>query len=525
MSEDDAEATRSAPTLEELRSYDPKEALDVLGTYIDRCFRRGDAGGTEHALRLLQQLDTEDWAPEFQGILHYFESNAWSDLHQRRADTEGSGWGWEQPELEKQILSLRRAILLGEAKKPPDPWVSKALTNLGNALDGVGRHVESLEFWERALVVDSGQSMALGNRGLGLFNYAAFLYDHGHRALFYARAYRDLTSSMQNPGRLEPEAIRDFARSIKRLESFLDPDSVDQVLQVDEYSLGDTSEERQYRQWALENKLFLNPLNDVDTWSIAGQDVLTLPTVTTTDYQGVEWIALYNQLKQEFVSARFLYYDGLKATEPHYSDRNVLLLNPLDYPVYSLASEKAKASYRMAYSLFDKIAYFLNDYLDLRIPDRRVSFKTLWYAKRSKEKGLRPEFIRRANPPLSGLFWLSKDLYEDRREFQEASLPDARELADVRHHLEHKFLRLHDSPWTANERGEPRRRRLGHSIEYPDFRDRCRRLLKMVRAGLMYLAFAVSEEERVDASQRDPPGEGIRMPMDVWEDEWKRPFP
>jgi LA2681-like HEPN len=41
------------------------------------------------------------------------------------------------------------------------------------------------------------------------------------------------------------------------------------------------------------------------------------------------------------------------------------LYNTLDYPTYSVAIEKVKAAYRLAYSLFDKIAFFLNAYLDL----------------------------------------------------------------------------------------------------------------------------------------------------------------
>ena len=107
-----------------------------------------------------------------------------------------------------------------------------------------------------------------------------------------------------------------------------------------------------------------------------------------------------------------------------------------------------KAAFRIAYSLFDKIAYFLNDYLCLSIPEKQVTFRTVWYEKRKKEKGLSHIFQKRENNwSLRGLFWLSKDLFEDMSEFKESIEPDAQELSDIRNHLEHKYLKLPDDFW------------------------------------------------------------------------------
>jgi len=46
---------------------------------------------------------------------------------------------------------------------------------------------------------------------------------------------------------------------------------------------------------------------------------------------------MYNQLKQEFVSARYLYYEGITSEAVHFSDKKVYLYDTLDAPVYSLA--------------------------------------------------------------------------------------------------------------------------------------------------------------------------------------------
>ncbi len=70
----------------------------------------------------------------------------------------------------------------------------------------------------------------------------------------------------------------------------------------------------------------------------------------------------FNQMKQEYASARWLLYEGLQEDRVHFSDHDVRLCNTLDYSCHSLTVEKTKIAFRMAYSLFDKIAFFLNGY-------------------------------------------------------------------------------------------------------------------------------------------------------------------
>jgi HEPN superfamily protein len=261
-------------------------------------------------------------------------------------------------------------------------------------------------------------------------------------------------------------------------------------------------------------------LNDLGPHAVASHDVLTAPSITTGLDEGPSAHGFFNQLKQEFVSARYLYYEGVSAGGPHFSDRGVLLYNTLDYPAYSLAVEKVKASFRMGYSLFDKFAFFLNTYLRLGIPEVRVTSKTFWYTGQERKRGLRPEFAKRPNWPLRGLFWLSQDLYEPAPGFREALVPDAEQLAEIRNHLEHKYLRLRDM-LVARPTPDPLADSLAFSIGRQDFEAKTFRLLTMARAALIYLSLAVHEEER---RKKRLEGEKPVMPMllDRWEDQWKR---
>lgn len=181
----------------------------------------------------------------------------------------------------------------------------------------------------------------------------------------------------------------------------------------------------------------------------------------------------------------------------------------------------------MAYSLLDKIGYFLNDYLGLKIPEHLVTFRSLWYEQRDRRKPLRGELGRRENWPLRGLFWLSKDLSEDEPGFRDALEPEVRDLAVIRNHLEHKHLKLHDDLWPGRDEAGDKLMSflvdsLAYSIRRAEFAAKALRLLKMVRAALIYLSLAVWREESSRAEARPADKLIVDEPMDIWEDDWKR---
>ncbi|MDB5137145.1 MAG: hypothetical protein JWP37_3748 [Mucilaginibacter sp.] len=118
-----------------------------------------------------------------------------------------------------------------------------------------------------------------------------------------------------------------------------------------------------YRKWCLKHQLYTNPLNDLGNYTIADHDVLHLPTMTVAAGEPPKYHTLFNQLKQEYATARFLYYEGTQPHKQHYADQDVKLVDTLEYAEYSIHMEKVKIAFRLIYSLFDKIGYLLNDYL------------------------------------------------------------------------------------------------------------------------------------------------------------------
>lgn len=508
-------------SVDSLGTLDNEAALRHLGLLIDAAHRVRASDGMERAFALSDDLERRDLSSEERALLRYFVSNCWESRRiASEAEEQGATWRWDQHETEQEIFHLRIAKGEDGFDQLAREQRCQILTNLGNVLDRVGRSAESLEFWDMALALLPTFAMARGNRGIARAYYAGVLH-HRHDALLFLRqAHADLIGALSSE--LDQGARRTFDEVRRRIESILSPEDMSKTDDLDGFSVGASADERRYREWCLSQRLFLNPLNDLGTHRIAAHDHLTAPAIVVGVNDGPHYVGFFNQMKQEFVSARYMYYEGINSDVPHFSDTGVLLYNTLDYPAYSLAVERVKAAFRTCYSLLDKVAFFLNHYLALGIPDREVSLRRLWYKSGKKKNGLTPLLRDRKNWPLRGLYWLSKDIYEDRPGFKDALEPDAREVGVVRQHLEHRYLKLHDIFIAPGAEDDGLADSLAFSLPRLGFEAKTLRLLKMARSALTYLCLAIHEEELGRRRGRDPKEILPSMPLDRWEDDWKR---
>jgi len=384
-----------------------------------------------------------------------------------------------------------------------DDRIVDKFTNLGGHLNRVGRFFEALECWNEALKYDSNFGMAVGNRGYGVGYFSTLLFDPSHREDYVKHAYQDMKRAIGLE--LNPDLRADLEYYIGEVEQRYPKDYLEGEFDFREYPLGDSDDEIQYRKWCLNNKLFLNPMNDLFVHSVSAHDILHLPSMIVKTGQRPPWHCFVNQMKEEFVTARFLLYEGMHKADTHYSDKEVALVDSMDGSEYSINIEKVKMAFRMSYSLLDKIACFMNEYMQLGIPRRNVSLSRLWYTKCNKKNVLRNEFVKRSNLPFRGLFWLCKDFYEDTPHFRNAIEPDAQELSTIRNHLEHKSFQVINDYWGTSRNGLDRYDETDflYRITRTDFSKRSLKLFKKVRAGLMYMLLGVSEEEKERTKEID----------------------
>ena len=507
--------------------------LNALAEVIDVAVDSRDRAVLERADALAEQISGSEIPPSSAATLAYFRANIWSGIYALKTLGKPEEWDWQGEEVQREILYLRQSAHHPGFVELDAVRQCQINTNLGNLLSRVGRFVDAIESWDRALARITHFAMARGNRGQGLSFYSRALYDPGHKVIMMLAAHDDLSAS------LEPNAFFDspdtqgaqeaFRRLRDEIANHMNVTAVREQFAKLTGSSVRSKRERAYRHWCLDQRLFLNPLNDLGPLPVADHDVLTTPNFVTNVHEPPSLIRFFNIMKQEFVSARFLLHSGLHSEQVHYSDRGVSLFNTLDYPAYGLAVEQVKCAFRMTYSLFDKIAQFINNYWKLSVNGKDVAFRSMWLRKTKTGYVLRDEFRQQPNWPLRGLYWLSRDVYDPTPGFRNYTEPDARSLDELRNRLEHGFVSVHGMDWSGPfaDMRHPAGGPFGPdpnvcAIARGDLAAKALRILKLARAALIYLALAMHAEEKRRAGNRQDNAVIVPMELDTWEDGWKR---
>lgn len=478
------------------------EILNTLGSLFETARENRDIKKLEDSIRIANEIKIESFNTSFKAHYHYFLGNAWGYIQNLKYPKEE--FPLETKELDYQIIHFRQAYsLINKCKNKDNYNKCQILTNLGNLFSHIGRFSEAQEYFNICLMIDKRFGMAYGNRGMALFYYARVIFEPVHQFIFMQYARKDLNRSLSSD-QVYSDAKQAFRGMILQIENAYEIKELNDFKTYDDYYKNFDDEEIEYRKWCAENRLFINPLNDILTESVVANDFLFTPSMILRFDEKPIYHSLFNQLKQEFVSARFLFYEALNADEPHFSDRDVTLMDTLDYSVYSLTLEQVKITFRMCYSLFDKIAYFINLYLKLGQDSNRVNFRNVWYKNLLKKNGLDSNLKTTKNWAMRGLFWLSKDLYD--KEFDSSIEPDAKEIASLRNFMEHKSFKIVES---FNEGWSEKTETF--EIDRSFFYDKTFKLLKLSRSALMYLSFLIFDEERTRNETRDP---NKTIPMD-----------
>ncbi|MRH97977.1 LA2681 family HEPN domain-containing protein [Agrobacterium tumefaciens] len=505
-----------------------REAFAHIGDLIDDGADTSHERAVKRGLYLLDDLSKRDLVPADGALVEYFRANAWAAMSQ--ISNARRSWAWDSPETQEEMLALSRACGHPGFRSLDPVRRCQILTNHANLLNVVGRTIDAIAGWDAALKIIPHFAVALGNRGCGLAVYARLIFTDWERAILALHAYDSFRSSLAedvfydsgNPAR--PMAF--FDNQAEALANAINLEEVRAKQNLDIGREGKSRAQRAYRRWCLKHRLFLCPLNDLGPYLAAAADDLMLPPLMERfddrpdGHLPPPIVGFFSQMKQEYASARFMLFEGMSSTRIHFSDRDAILTDTLDYPHYSLASERVRTAFRVAYSLLDKVAFLVDRYWNLKKVPERISFKNVWMVEGKSR--LLPRFAELDNLPLRGLYWLSKELFDD--QLRQTTAADARELHVIRNALEHTYLRVSEG-WAkplmldrADGSG------FGISIGSDELEAKAIRIMQMARSALLHVSLAIGVEER--KREIENPGKiGGSMPLYLLAEKRKRPDP
>jgi tetratricopeptide (TPR) repeat protein len=395
--------------------------------------------------------------------------------------------------LERAKSCFQESLEINENQ--PDVWINK-----GNTLDYFGRYLEAIECYDKAILLDNKHYNVWGNRGISCWRLSKLTEHEDDRAKLFSEAmiYLAIELEMYPDFEIEDtkkELVRDFINKSKiqiDLETILKEQMPKKRALLGEsfnlYSELEVGFKTFYYDFCEKHALFLNVHFDCNKCGCSTLDLIQIGFLTSiNDFKkpyGLfkRWFALVDDYK----TSRFLL--ALSQFRP----RELLFLDKQRYePDYSLNYlsnvELLKNAFAIAMNIYDKAAFFLNDYEELGQPDESISFwgsNSIFNKTNILEKN-------EWQTDLVALDSIRKDL--EKQEFKRLRL--------VRDYLVHRYFVLHDVVNVENltypyDSSETPLEHKEYHMDINEFFNLTIRALRNIRNVLFSLAFFVSQKEK-----------------------------
>jgi tetratricopeptide (TPR) repeat protein len=312
--------------------------------------------------------------------------------------------------------------------------LAQIFVNLGICFDRLGRVVEALECYDKALSLKPNFGMALGNKGKELLYYAELCGEHQGRLTL--EAYSLLKSAISE---VTPESANHFSILVKYIEKNAKGLPLDNPPKLPGYKIESKSKFEEYLiNFCLKNSLYLNVCRFCQECNAAIGDTVTIKSmiVPANDKSYLILSSYLNEIKQDFVTARLLLILSIyPKMNLEFFDKRVTIIDTLDNTITNVRIQLVKAAFTTFYNILDKLAFFINDYLKLGIKEEKISFSNIWYMDKSRDY-IKEKIVNSNNASLNAIFDIHKDL----------DYGIYYKLKNTRNALTHRFVKIQANP-------------------------------------------------------------------------------
>ena len=271
---------------------------------------------------------------------------------------------------------------LSICESQPDVWINK-----GNVLDDLGRHFEALYCYDRAILLNSQHYNAWGNRGICCYTLSYLVENKDDKNKLYYDAmiyfaiefklyplveiddfYRNLCNNFIQNNKIVVDLNTTLKQQLPKKRAI-----VEECFNLN--SNKDQNFQNFYLNFCELHNLFLNTHFDCQNCGRSSSDVINVSIIGSVNdnirpYKFFkEWYSLIDDYKTArfyLTLAQYRHPDFLFLDKPRYES---------DYSLnYYLNVEILKSAFLVAFNIYDKVSYLLNDYEELGIKDENVSF-------------------------------------------------------------------------------------------------------------------------------------------------------
>lgn len=461
----------------------------------------------------------------FQTYLLYSIATAKGTIYQLTKDENKD----KENSLKEQLYYYRRSIDNIEREEYKDKisitfgnvLIASIYVNYGNCLGECGRIISSINQYNKALEYIPDYAMAIGNLGGRLMEYGMLLTDGQE----YIRDCLNRSSINYLETAINSKDSNCYIEAKMAFIAILSKFHIDyreylsKPINMPPINFP-SKRELTYRIWCMKNNLFLSPLNDISKTELSWADdrlYISKILTSTKDYLPPISFGIFNQLKQEFIFARYLFYEAITINnKTHFADKKTYVYETLDYSLFSLRIEKLKSSFKTLYGILDKTSYLLNDYFDLGIHEKDVNFYSIWLSEKKGKNGYKYKntLNYKDNYALQSLYWISKDFSD---KFAKDINPLYKELKDIRNSLEHKYTAI--TMLKSNDVFQNREKM--YCITENDFINKTITLFQVVRETIISLELAININEKIKYDNIDYDTKIANLTIKKINDNWK----